>query len=319
MKNKAPAEWVWMDGKIVPWEEARVHVRTETAMRGANVFEGVRAYWNAREEELYIFKLSEHLDRLFDSMKIMRMTIPYTKDDLAKACIELLARNNFRGEVHFRPTVYFGEGEDYGWKPDRIFTGTVITGVSRPQKETLQKGYHVQVSSWRRISDSSVPPRVKAGANYQNSRLALVQAKIDGYDYAILLNEQGKVSEGAGACLFMVRDGVAITPPVTADILEGITRSTFIQLYRDELGVQAVEREMDRTELYIADEVFLCGSGQEVVPVVSIDRYVIGDGTPGPLTRKIQETYFSIARGEVPKYRRWLTPVYASQKVAQKL
>jgi branched-chain amino acid aminotransferase len=172
------------------------------------------------------------------------------------------------------------------------------------------------VASWRRISDDTVPPRLKAGANYQNSRLAQTEAKVNGYDTAIILNHRGTVAEGPGACLMMVRNGKLITPPVTAGILESITRATLMELAGRDLAVEVMEREVDRTELYVADEVFMCGSGLEVLPITSVDRIAIGDGTRGPLTKRIQDVYFAAARGELPAYRHWLTPVYAGVREA---
>ena len=170
------------------------------------------------------------------------------------------------------------------------------------------------VASWRRISDDTVPPRLKSGANYQNSRLAQTEARVNGYDTSIILNHRGTVAEGPGACLMMVRDGKLVTPPVTAGILESITRTTLMDLTARELGVDVVEREIDRTELYVADEVFMCGSGLEVLPITSIDRIPIGEGARGSMTKRIQDVYFAAARGELPAYRHWLTPVYAGAR-----
>jgi branched-chain amino acid aminotransferase len=304
-------KYIWMDGQLVPREEAKLHVETECVMRGANVFEGLRAYWNDSLRDLFIFRIQDHMDRLFDtSMKLMRMTLPYTKKDLIGATCELIKANQLREDIHMRPTVYFGMGKNFGFRPEDIFTGAFITAQPLAVRSTLQKGLKCCVSSWVRISDRSVPPRIKSGANYQNNRLALYEALLNGYDNTIILTEGGKVSEGHGSNIFIVRDGVAITPPLTQDILEGITRKTLLELFPKEMGVTVLEREIDRTELYVADEVFLCGSNMEITPVVSIDHYPVGKGEQGPLTQRIQEVYFRAAKGIDEKYKPWLTPVY---------
>ncbi len=310
-KNMADrADFVWMDGEIVPWAEAKIHVSASTVLRGGNIFEGMRAYWNEAEEELYIFKNAEHLKRLRQSMKIMRMTIPYSDPDLTNAFIALLRKNKFREGVHFRPVVYFGEGEPYGYTPEEVFTGAFVLAYSSPHLKSIETGLKSCTSTWRRNSDLSSPSRLKAAANYHNSRLAQVEARLNGFGVPIMLNDRGEVAESPGSCFMMVRDGRVITPPVNADILESITRATLIQLYRDELGIVVEERGIDRSELYIADEAFFCGSGAEVQPIVAVDHYDIGDGKVGPLTRRMQQLYFDIAKGKVAKYRRWLTPVY---------
>ncbi|MFC1939521.1 branched-chain amino acid transaminase [Chloroflexota bacterium] len=311
---KAPAKYAWMDGEIIPYDDAKIHVRAIVIQHGANVFEGIKAYWNQKEEELYILKLSEHMDRLFQSMKMTRMAIPFSKDELCEASIELLAENEFKEDVHFRPTSYVGLGDTYTVDPDAVYMGHFITAVPRPAPASLKTGYHCCISSWERISDRVMPPRIKAAGNYLNSRLAALQAKVDGYDYPILLNHEGRVTEGPAACLLMVRNGKVISPSITSNILESITRKTLLQLVRAELGIETVEREVDRTELYIADEIFFCGTRREVTPVVSVDRIAVGDGNPGPLTLKIQDMYFDIARGKVPKYKSWLTPVYGRKR-----
>lgn len=304
------ADFIWMDGHIVPWREATVHVSAETVLRGANVFEGMRAYWNEAEGQLYIFRNPEHLRRLRQSAKIMRMSISYTDAELTAAFIELMQRNQFRESVHFRPVVYFDQGESNAWEPHEIRTGMFILGFARPSSPSAFAGIKSGTSTWRRNSDLASPSRVKAAGNYHNSRLAHVEARLNGLGMPIMLNERGKVAEGPSSCVMLVRDGRVITPPVSADILESITRDTLIQLFRDELGVSVIEREVDRTELYIADEAFFCGSGAEVLPVTSFDHYPVGDGAVGQLTRSVQALYFEVARGRHQKYRPWLLPVY---------
>jgi len=302
-------QWAWMNGAFIPFDECRLHVRTQAVALAASVFEGVRAYWNPEQEQLYTFELDRHVARLRDSMRIMRMrtVIPA---DFAETCVELLRRNRFREDVHYMPTAYLGVPEGNVAMGPTSDEGLFITAVARPPGKALDAGKSVCVSSWRRISDASMPPRVKAAGNYQNSRLALHAAWADGYDDAVLLNANGTVAEAAGSCLMMVRGGEVCTPPVTAGILESITRASLIRLFADKLGRQVVEREIDRTELYLAEEVFLCGSGMEVVPVIAVDRLPVGDGRKGPVTAAIQDAYFRVARGQDNAYPEWRTPVY---------
>jgi branched-chain amino acid aminotransferase len=227
--------------------------------------------------------------------------------------VDLLIKNGLREDVHLGPSVYFGVGRHFfSYEPGSIEVGAYA--LARPRSSILGtgKGVHACVSSWTRISDRDIPPRIKAAANYQNGRLAAVQAAEDGYDDAILLNELGKVAEAPGACVFIVRDGRALTPPVTGGILESITRITLIQLLEEQMSVPVVERQIDRTELYIADEVWMCGSAFEVTPIVSVDRYQVGDGNVGPLTARLQAEYEDCVRGKNPRYVSWVLPVYGS-------
>jgi branched-chain amino acid aminotransferase len=304
-------EYAWMNGDYVKWDEAKLHVTTDALRFGSSVFEGMRGYWNESQGQLYIFRMKDHHRRLSQSMKMMRMTLGYSPEDIGEACVGVLIKNGLREDVHLTPTVYFGVGQGFfSYKPDTIDVGAHVFAGPRKSILGTGKGIHVCVSSWTRISDRDIPPRIKAAANYQNGRLATVQAVEDGYDSAILLNEMGKVAEGPGACVFLVRDGAALTPPVTGGILESITRATLIELLRKEMSVPVVERELDRTELYIADEVFFCGSAYEVMPIFSVDRYEVGEGKIGPLTARLQTEYENAIRGKNPGYADWLLPVY---------
>lgn len=285
-------------------------------MAGASVFEGIRAYWSPDHNELYVFRLQEHLQRLSHSMKLVRMRA-ISLETLGKACIELVARNEFHEDIHIIPVAYVGETASYEVLAETDEQGVFMTAVARPQKPSLIQGVQVCTSSWRRIADTALPPRVKAAANYQNSRLALLEARAGGYDNAIFLNNAGTVAESTGACLFLIRDGALVTPPVTAGILESITRATLMELFRKR-GGWVVERDVDRTELYLANEVFLCGSGHEVLPVVSIDHISVGDGARGPVTQSLQEEYFRIARGEDERYPEWRVAVYGGRSTRPK-
>jgi len=314
MADLAP-KYAWMNGAVIPWDRCVVHGRSAGGFMGSNVFEGVRAYWSAQQDELFVFKHEEHLQRLGRSMKTARLEVPYTLREIGQGAMDLLRANEFRQDAHFVPVAFFGMGaHNFNTLGPTVDNGVYITAVSWPQPAALWDGVAACVASWRRISDDTVPPRLKAGANYQNSRLAQTEARVNGYDTAIILNHRGTVAEGPGACLMMVRDGKLVTPPVTAGILESITRATLMDLAARELGVQVVEREIDRTELYVADEVFMCGSGLEVLPVISVDRIPVGEGIRGSMTKRIQDVYFAAARGELPAYRHWLTPVYSAAR-----
>lgn len=311
VKEARPNNKVWLDGVIVEPEDANISIFTESAMRGANVYEGLRGYWSEKRGNFFVWLLDAHIRRLFQSMKIMRMTPPYDQASFAKAVVEWIRANEFREDIHFRLVAYFGKGGGFrGFRPGEITTGAWIAGGPRKNDDAIRDGIHVCVSSWRRISDDTVPPRVKSGSNYQNSRLAAVEAQVNGYDDVVLLTAQGKVAEAAGATLMLVRDGELITPPATDGILEGITRKTLMRLFKRSTGRKAIERTVDRTELYIADEVFICGSGEEVTPVVSVDRIPVGDGKVGKTTRELQKIFFNAARGNDEEFVSDLTPVY---------
>lgn len=314
MSKEAP--FVWMDGELVPWERATLHVASECVLRGENVFEGIRAYWSDAEQELFLFRHADHIARLRQGARIMRMTIPYDDARLEQASLDLIRACGYRGAVHYRPVAYFDIGELTDYLPSEIRTGVFILAFSKPTTKGVRDGVTSNVSTWRRNSDLASPSRVKAGANYHNSRLAYIEARLSGFQIPILLNQAGKVAEGPGACFMMVRNGTIITPPVTADILESITRDTLMTLAREELGLEVIEREVDRTELYVCDEAFFCGSGHEVTPINSVDHYDVGDGKPGAITRRLQQLYFDVVCGAMPKYRHWLTPVYGAVRPA---
>ncbi len=302
----SPSRSLYLNGKLVPYEEAKIHVQSGAVKYGATVFEGLRAYWNAKQGELYVFRLQEHIDRLFGSLRMMRMEHGFTREELASSILEVLRENDVREDVHIRQSAYVEA--DGGLEA----TGPIGLAVdAKPHRVTQKPGITAGVSSWTRIADGSMPPRIKCSANYQNGRLATLEAKTNGYDTALLLNSRGKLAEAPGACCFVVRRGVPITPPVTADILESVTRATLLELFPKELGLAPDVREIDRTEVYVSDEAFLCGSGWEITPIVSVDRLALGDGAnPGPVTRAMQECYFSVVRGQRAAYRSWLTPVW---------
>ena len=298
----------WLNGRVVPWGESRIHVGTDAVLRGASVFEGLRAYRSVAGDDLLLFRVADHMHRLFGtSMRFLRMRAPYAPDELLRGVIDLLQANQVRGDAHVRVVVYFDEVE-VGHELEGA-TGAFILAFERPPSPRLSTGVRATLSPWRRLSDSAMSPRVKASANYLNGRVVGVDARAKGFDTAVMLNEHGRVSEGPGQNVFLVRDGVLITPRTTDAILEGITRETIIGLAR-ERGVPVQEREVDPTELYIADELFFAGTAWEVTPVVDIDTYVVGDGAMGPLTRSLQTAYLDLVRGRAEAPEGWLTPVY---------
>jgi len=299
---------IWFKGNIVPIEEAKINVLSPTSQFGANVFEGLRAYWNEKEQQLYVYKLQEHTQRLQKSIKMMRFNSDFTDEFLNQSVIDIIKANNFKEDIVCRQTVFLdGFGSWASVDSVEMFIAPIAKGRAYPEDKI---GINVCISSWERIGDKSMSPKIKMGANYMNSRAGQMEAVRNGYDSTIFLNDNGKVSEGPGSCLFMVRDGVLITPPVTASILESITRNTIIQIAKDDLGLEVIERDIDRTELYIADEIFMCGTAVEIVPVLSVDRLDVSDTKKGKITQELENLYFDIVRGNIEKYKNTLTKVY---------
>ncbi|MGH9427384.1 MAG: branched-chain-amino-acid transaminase [Terriglobia bacterium] len=302
------ADKVFLNGELVPKDDARVSMDTVAFKYGAMVFEGIRGYWNETRQELFVFRLNDHSRRLRNSVKVMRMETDLGEEDFSKAVLEVLKANSIKEDVHIRQMIYVaGSGQMFETGP--VGHAVVVNPKARWFSEEVQ-GIRACVSSWQRISDITMPPRVKCAANYQNGRLALLQARLDGYQAAIFLNSAGKVAEEPRGCIFILREGQIATPKITDGILESITRKTLIQLFRERLQMEIVERDIDRTELYLADEAFVCGSGLEVTPLISIDGHLLGKGCQGEATRTIRETYLAAARGELSEYRDWVTPVH---------
>jgi len=301
---------IWMNGDLVPEPDAKLPVNSAAVFYATNVFEGIRAYWNTGDEEMYCFRLADHFARLRESMKMMRFTVPYSDAQLHEAVRQVLAGNGLREDIHMHLVAYVtGVGLD-ATEP----TGLYIN--PRRRGRLSDGGLRCCVSSWVRTSDNAIPIRLKSGSNYQNGRLATLQAKADGYDAPIFLNSQGHVAEGSGATFFMVRRGQVVTPPLSADILESITRTTLIQdLVPRVLAQDVVEREIDRTELYVAEEAFFCGSGYEITPIVSIDRFPLGDGRVGAKTRALASAYMDLVRGVDRSHPEWRTAVYGRSGV----
>lgn len=306
---------VWWDGKLTAWEHATIHVTQVGPASVSSVFEGIRAYLNPQTQQLSVFQLDAHLKRFLQSIRLVRLECDYTLADLRNAVVELIRDNKPEVDVYIRPFAY-AESRTFGSATSTLAHVVIhVTDWESKLKRVAPDGEgtdvvsHSTISSWTRLTDNQMAPRVKASANYLNSRYASEEAKRNGYDHAILLTPQGKVAEGPGMCLMLVRDGKIITPPVTSGILESITRDTLIQLAREKLDVPVVEREVDRTELYTADEAFFCGTGIEIVPIVTVDRLNVGSGKPGAITMRLLNTYHDIVRGIDEGYAEWKTVI----------
>jgi len=302
-------EFAFFEGKIVPIEEAKISIKTNSFHYGTAVFEGIRAYWNPQEEQLYILAGKEHYERLLKNARAMFMEIPYTADQLVEITKELLKKCEVKEDIYIRPIVYF---KDLKLTPKLIGYTPEIAIYLYPFGAYLdpEKGIRAKVSSWIRNDDNSIPSRYKIAGAYVNSALAKTEALMAGYDEAIMLNANGYVAEGSGENIFLVRNGKVITPGLNEHILEGITRRLVIQILREDLNIDVVERPVARSELYIADEVFMTGTAAEVTPIVEIDNRPIGNGKVGDITKKVQKLFFDAVRGKVEKYKYLLTPVY---------
>ena len=301
--------WVYLDGEIKRYQDARLGLMTHALHYGTGVFEGIRAYWNPEHEQLFILKQRDHYARLLRSIKVLKLKIPLPLDELCTLSVELVRRNGFRQDTYIRP-IAFKSSEEIGVRLHNLKDSFAIYVTPFGNYVDIERGIRCMVSSWRRIDDNVAPPRAKITGIYVNSALAKSEAMENGFDEAIMLTHDGHVCEGSAENLFIVRDGRVFTPPATDNILEGITRLALMQLMKEELGLEVVERSIDRSELYVADEVFLCGTGAQISPVVDVDRRLVGDGRVGPVVSKLQRLYFDAVRGRNEKYLDWLTPVY---------
>ena len=302
-------QFAFFQGQIVPFEQAKVSVMTHAFNYGTGCFEGLRAYWNADEEQLCILKIREHYQRFMHNWRVLCIDLDYSIEDLESWTVELLRREGYKQDTYIRPLAY-KSSLVIGVRLHDLEDDLAIFAEPFGKYIEKEEGASVCVSSWRRISDEAIPARGKITGAYINSAFAKTEAILNGFDEAIVLNQDGHISEGSAENLFIVRDGVLITPPVSDNILEGITRAVVIQLARDELGLEAVERPIDRTELYVADEAFFCGTGVQVAAIVSVDHRPVGTGKLGPVVRQLRDVYFAAVRGKLPRYRPWLTPVY---------
>lgn len=308
MKYSVENRRIWFKGEIVDVNDAKINVLAPTSQFGLNVFEGIPCYWNDEQKQLYAFRLDDHYARLLRSARLLQLDCRYSADDMKKAFIDVIRANEYDENLSVRQTLFVdGFGSWGSESPVDMFVAPIPRG--RTSAEYNKKGLHCCVTSWRRISDENLSPRIKCGANYMNSRVGQREAVRNGYDTCIFLNEQGKLAEGPGSCFFMVKNGCVVTPRTTDSVLESITRATVLQIAVD-LGFGVEERTVDRTELYTCDEAFLCGSAMELTPVLSVDRYVIGNGTCGKITDSLHKAYLEIVTGCNAQYMQWLTGIY---------
>ncbi|MGH7722899.1 MAG: branched-chain amino acid transaminase [Candidatus Dormibacteria bacterium] len=307
--TRRETSWIWFNGRVCRYADAKVGLLTHGLNYGTGVFEGIRAYWNAEREQLYTLRMPEHFDRMRSNARVLQMEVPLATAELGAITNDLLRRNQYREDVYIRPII-FKSAEIIGVKlhdvPDSFGICTAPMG-----NYVGTSGIRCMVSSWRRVDDTMIPARTKCTGIYVNSALAKSEALQGGFDEAILLTMDGHVAEGSAENIFIVRQGVLHTPPLSDNILEGITRQGLMHLAREEMGLEVVERSIDRSELYTSDEVFMCGTGAQVAPVIDIDRRRIADGEPGPVTMRIQDIYRSVVGGSNDKYAEWLSPVYA--------
>jgi branched-chain amino acid aminotransferase len=302
---------VYFAGRYMPLGEARVGILTHALHYGTGVFEGIRAYWDDAQEQLFVTRPIEHYERWKLNCGILRIAVPHSPRELSEIALELMRRNGFRTNVYVRPLAY-KSAERVGVACDEQDAFAI---VALPFGDYLhaEKGLHAGVSSWRRIDDNAIPARAKICGAYVNSALASDEARQCGFDEAIFLNQAGHVAEGSTCNIFMVRKGKLITPSATENVLEGITRDSIMELARHEMGLEVVERPIDRSELYICDELFFTGTAVGVAPIVRVDHRMVKDGAIGAITRRVRDLYFDATRGRMPGYMKWLMPVYKSQ------
>lgn len=302
-------EFVYMDGNYVEKEKAVIPVMTHGFLYGTSIFEGIRAYYNPEENQLYAFRVPEHFERLKISAKVMHMKVENSVDELCEVTKTLLKKNGYKEDTYIRPTMY-KSAQKIGTHLLNNTDSLLIFSVPMGDYIDTSKGLKVCVSNWRRTSDNAIPPRAKIGGAYANAALIATDSRLAGFDDAIVLSEDGRVTEGSAMNLFLVMDGKLVTTQTTDNILKGITRDTIMQLAKEVLGLEIIERVIDRTELYIADEAFYCGTGAQVSPIVNIDNRDLGDGKVGPISAKLQKLYFDVVKGRIPEYRKWCMPIY---------
>lgn len=310
--------YAYFRGKIVPYSEAKVGVMTHALNYGTAVFGGIRGYWSESEEELFIFRPQDHFQRLFNSAKMMVMDLGHTREELIDLTVELLQKEGFRQDVYVRPMVYFSD-EIIGVKLHDLQTEVTIFSVPFDKYVANDTGAHVTFSSWRRVDDNMIPARAKVAGAYVNTAFIKTDAVRAGFDEALVLSQDGHVSEGSAENIFMLREGVLITPPITDNILEGITRRTVIELARNELKLEVRERSVDRTEVYICDELFMTGTAAAVTAITKVDHRLVADGKMGPITSKLRKLYDDAVRGKLKQYRHWNYPVYEKMVVKSKV
>jgi len=308
-----PTPYAYFKKQIVPLSEAKIGVMTHAFNYGTGVFEGIRGNWNESHEQLYVFRIRDHFDRLRKSCRIMQIDLPYDNEQLVSTLTRVVEMSDYHEDVYVRPLAY-KSSEVLGVRLHDLEDDLLIFVAPFGPYLDIEKGARCQTSSWRRVADTGIPARAKVTGIYANSALAKTEANLNGFDEAIMLDDRGHISEGSGENIFVVIGGRIITPPPSSDILVGITRETVMTLARTELGIEVVERDIDRTEIYTADECFMTGTAAHVTPVVELDRRPVGDGKMGRITGELVSLYFDIIKGNNPKYSHWCTPCYSRVK-----
>lgn len=303
-------KYAYFRGRIVPYGDVRLGVLTHALNYGTGCFAGLRGHWNEEEHELFVFRPRDHFTRFLDSTKLLCMEVPDTADSLVENLLELVRAEDLKTDCYIRPLAFYAD-ETVGVRLHDLTPAISMVAFPFGKYFDNDDGAHVTISSWKRIEDNMIPARGKIAGSYVNSALVRSDAQRAGFDDAITLNKDGHISEASVANIFLVRHGEVVTPPITDDILEGITRATFITLMKEELNITAIERSIDRTELSLAEEAFLVGTGAQIVPITRVDHRPIGRGRPGRLTLQLRDLYFDVVRGKKARYRSWCTPVYA--------
>ncbi len=304
--------FAFFQGEIVPIEQAKISVMTHGLHYGTACFAGIRGYWNAERANLYIFRIEDHFRRFLASSRMLLMDLPYTAADLVNITVDLVQREGYREDCYIRPLAYKSTAA-IGVRLHNLDAAVTIFSIPFGKYIESETGAQAGTSTWRRVDDTAIPARGKLSGAYVNSALIKTEAMANGFDEAIVLNQDGHVSEGSAENILLVRDGQLISPPITANILEGITRRTLFELARRELGLEVIERDVDRSELYVADEIMFCGTGVQIVAVTSVDRRPVGAGTMGPVVGELRRLYFDAVRGNLSQYRHWCTPVYPEE------
>jgi branched-chain amino acid aminotransferase len=302
-------------GRIVPYSEAKVGILTHALNYGTAVFGGLRGYWNDDEKQLFVFRPVDHFRRFLQSGKLLCMEIPYSAEDLVASLTELMRKENYQEDCYIRPLAYFSD-EIIGVRLHDVTTSISIVAIPFGRYVANEECMHVTFSSWRRVDDNVIPARGKIAGAYVNSAFSKTDALRSGFDEVLVLNQDGHISEGSAANFFLMRNGVWATPPITDNVLEGITRRTIMQIMHDEFGWEVVERRIDRTEIYIADEAFLCGTGVQISAIARVDHRNVGTGQLGQSTARLRDIYSDIVHGRVAKYRGWCHPIYEKTPVS---
>jgi branched-chain amino acid aminotransferase len=310
-------QYAYFRGEIVPYPEAKVGVLTHALNYGTAAFGGIRGYWNDEEEQLYVFRPLDHFHRLLNSGRLLAADFPLGIEELRDISLELLRTEGYREDCYIRPLLYKAD-EIIGVKLHDLTDELSMVAVPFTKYVEHDEGAHVTFSSWRRVDDNAIPARGKISGAYINTAFIKTDALRAGYDEALVLTNEGHLAEGSAENVFMLRDGVLVTPSITENILEGITRRTIIELARAELGLEVVERPIDRTEVYLCDEFFMVGTAAQVTAVTMVDQRAIGDSVMGPVTSQLRKIYDDLVRGKLPAYERWVHPVYEKEPVAVK-